>query len=134
MIRRPPRSTRTDTLFPYTTLFRSDLARTRFVLDDLKRIARRRDARKPEHLDRNRRAGFLHLAALVVDQRADLAAFRADDEHVADPKRAAVDEHRRDRPATLVGLGTHHDAFGGGVRVGLAFETLGLGVGLHDHD
>src|SRR3546814_15695173 len=25
MIRRPPRSTRTDTHFPYTTLFRSDL-------------------------------------------------------------------------------------------------------------
>src|SRR3546814_998603 len=25
MIRRPPRSTRTDTLFPYTTLFRSKL-------------------------------------------------------------------------------------------------------------
>src|SRR3546814_16221517 len=27
MIRRPPRSTRTDTLFPYTTLFRSDFSR-----------------------------------------------------------------------------------------------------------
>src|SRR3546814_5833109 len=27
MIRRPPRSTRTDTLFPYTTLFRSRLER-----------------------------------------------------------------------------------------------------------
>src|SRR3546814_5440648 len=27
MIRRPPRSTRTDTLFPYTTLFRSDKRR-----------------------------------------------------------------------------------------------------------
>src|SRR3546814_4486156 len=27
MIRRPPRTTRTDTLFPYTTLFRSALAR-----------------------------------------------------------------------------------------------------------
>src|SRR3546814_3149652 len=26
MIRRPPRSTRTDTLFPYTTLFRSERA------------------------------------------------------------------------------------------------------------
>src|SRR3546814_6506128 len=26
MTRRPPRSTRTDTLFPYTTLFRSDRA------------------------------------------------------------------------------------------------------------
>src|SRR3546814_17997223 len=32
MIRRPPRSTRTDTLFPYTTLFRSvEAARTREV-------------------------------------------------------------------------------------------------------
>src|SRR3546814_14361631 len=29
MIRRPPRSTRTDTLFPYTTLFRSLRARDR---------------------------------------------------------------------------------------------------------
>src|SRR3546814_17349572 len=29
MIRRPPRSTRTDTLFPYTTLFRSGYVRTR---------------------------------------------------------------------------------------------------------
>src|SRR3546814_657485 len=28
MIRRPPRSTRTDTLFPYTTLFRSPFAIT----------------------------------------------------------------------------------------------------------
>src|SRR3546814_13002987 len=28
MIRRPPRSTRTDTLFPYTTLFRSVLVGT----------------------------------------------------------------------------------------------------------
>src|SRR3546814_12038598 len=28
MIRRPPRSTRTDTLFPYTTLFRSVRARS----------------------------------------------------------------------------------------------------------
>src|SRR3546814_955981 len=27
MIRRPPRSTRTDTLFPYTTLFRSGVGR-----------------------------------------------------------------------------------------------------------
>src|SRR3546814_9660452 len=32
MIRRPPRSTRTDTLFPYTTLFRSDLDRHRSLV------------------------------------------------------------------------------------------------------
>src|SRR3546814_7969258 len=31
MIRRPPRSTRTDTLFPYTTLFRSLYCRARVV-------------------------------------------------------------------------------------------------------
>src|SRR3546814_6294033 len=32
MIRRPPRSTRTDTLFPYTTLFRSvDVSRDSFA-------------------------------------------------------------------------------------------------------
>src|SRR3546814_2847097 len=32
MIRRPPRSTRTDTLFPYTTLFRSIHAMTKTIL------------------------------------------------------------------------------------------------------
>src|SRR3546814_7931526 len=31
MIRRPPRSTRTDTLFPYTTIFRSDNFRFRWT-------------------------------------------------------------------------------------------------------
>src|SRR3546814_16720774 len=35
MIRRPPRSTRTDTLFPYTTLFRS----TRAAFDNLVQCA-----------------------------------------------------------------------------------------------
>src|SRR3546814_7657187 len=38
MIRRPPRSTRTDTLFPYTTLFRSDesLRTTQLVAMELR--------------------------------------------------------------------------------------------------
>src|SRR3546814_18891614 len=35
MIRRPPRSTRTDTLFPYTTLFRSGQSAVELVLDRL---------------------------------------------------------------------------------------------------
>src|SRR3546814_5712577 len=35
MIRRPPRSTRTDTLFPYTTLFRSDPQATNELIVDL---------------------------------------------------------------------------------------------------
>src|SRR3546814_13262594 len=34
MIRRPPRSTRTDTLFPYTTLFRSE-EEPQLALDEL---------------------------------------------------------------------------------------------------
>src|SRR3546814_3287206 len=38
MIRRPPRSTRTDTLFPYTTLFRSTV-----------RLARGQDGRRSPH-------------------------------------------------------------------------------------
>src|SRR3546814_14433265 len=38
MIRRPPRSTRTDTLFPYTTLFRSG-AGQRTVVDQCRLLA-----------------------------------------------------------------------------------------------
>src|SRR3546814_3763271 len=34
MIRRPPRFTRTDTLFPYTTLFRADVVRNLLYLFD----------------------------------------------------------------------------------------------------
>src|SRR3546814_4758758 len=44
MIRPPPRSTRTDTLFPYTTLFRSD----DFIADDIGRRAR--DVEGPRNL------------------------------------------------------------------------------------
>src|SRR3546814_20521804 len=40
--RRPPRSTRTDTLFPYPTLFRSVQGRHGEVLDRLERSTRQR--------------------------------------------------------------------------------------------
>src|SRR3546814_1827204 len=46
MVRRPPRSTRTDTLFPYTTLFRSGP----------RQFVRRRDRRSPVD-SRRRREG-----------------------------------------------------------------------------
>src|SRR3546814_2351556 len=45
MIRRPPRSTRTDTLFPYTTLFRS---RARARPHGGEGAARRAISRQPE--------------------------------------------------------------------------------------
>src|SRR3546814_18129762 len=47
MIRRPPRSTRTDTLFPYTTLFRSYKI-TRFKNVRLQDIGFRSAREKPE--------------------------------------------------------------------------------------
>src|SRR3546814_9279441 len=50
MIRRPPRSTRTDTLFPYTTLFRSDRGQ---LVDpqgpfDVRIVHRAQDAVEPD--------------------------------------------------------------------------------------
>src|SRR3546814_12326262 len=40
MIRRPPRSTRTDTLFPYTTLFRSKMIRHYEALELIPKASR----------------------------------------------------------------------------------------------
>src|SRR3546814_4165092 len=57
MIRRPPRSTRTDTLFPYTTLFRSlrdgadDDAGSRRGDADADHVARAGDHRGEELVD-----------------------------------------------------------------------------------
>src|SRR3546814_3188377 len=61
MIRRPPRSTRTDTLFPYTTLFRSFVA----VL--------RQDDRSKGYLAGRDFGGNRHVGALMLDrlERAD---------------------------------------------------------------
>src|SRR3546814_9132766 len=47
MIPRPPRSTRTDTLFPYTTLFRSDALHP-VALDDLCRPPHPADGAVPQ--------------------------------------------------------------------------------------
>src|SRR3546814_11645424 len=59
MIRRPPRSTRTDTLFPYTTLFRSAKAREVDAFDErrgrghrLDRIARPQPREQRDERDR----------------------------------------------------------------------------------
>src|SRR3546814_13218461 len=53
MIRRPPRSTRTDTLFPYTTLFRST---RRLLAVVARRLARRGVLAARERCDRARRS------------------------------------------------------------------------------
>src|SRR3546814_18418140 len=70
MIRRPPRSTRTDTLFPYTTLFRSrDLDPVQPLLTG-REIDRQRDAQLKlfdRHRQRlRRRGGVVRLADTLV--------------------------------------------------------------------
>src|SRR3546814_8507235 len=56
MIRRPPRSTRTDTLFPYTTLFRSFEGEVAAITGDV-----------PMGIDAAGAAGHIRLLMLVND-------------------------------------------------------------------
>src|SRR3546814_3055384 len=51
MIRRPPRSTRTDTLFPYTTLFRS-LAQRHFLRHPVDLLLTLREFERPGVFER----------------------------------------------------------------------------------
>src|SRR3546814_12228746 len=51
MILRPPRSTRTDTLFPYTTLFRSKIIANGRIMADLVQACVATAAPVPEKID-----------------------------------------------------------------------------------
>src|SRR3546814_1838880 len=68
MIRRPPRSTRTDTLFPYTTLFRSALLPVQCAqaLGDLDPVARLADE-LPRCLAQLLHSSVAALGARVAD-------------------------------------------------------------------
>src|SRR3546814_3848818 len=57
MIRRPPRSTRTDTLFPYTTLFRSPPPQPRALRGRHTTQAGHAGRLLRRHVDRTRPAG-----------------------------------------------------------------------------
>src|SRR3546814_4654302 len=97
MIRRPPRSTRTDTLFPYTTLFRAKAG------DDLVgRIGARKQA------TRNTDDSHAVVADGSVGRRAEvhLSAFRVD-QPFAMPDQAGAGiagdtaDHRKEIAAVL---------------------------------
>src|SRR3546814_5156019 len=60
MIRRPPRSTRTDTLFPYTTLFRSSIHLVQSGLAKLLTLFPDRDFHQPDIDFYNRQATVEH--------------------------------------------------------------------------
>src|SRR3546814_4208176 len=69
MIRRPPRSTLTYTLFPYTTLFRSEtfeLVRSRLEAGGFEKLAGRRVVLTG---GASQLAGVRELAALVLDKQ-----------------------------------------------------------------
>src|SRR3546814_14775306 len=90
MIRRPPRSTRTDTLFPYTTLFRSDVVRrgehvSGLAIDDdqlsftqhAARIAQTDDRRDAEAACEDR--GMRQRAAIFGNERGDVQLREQED-------------------------------------------------------
>src|SRR3546814_11304244 len=95
MIRRPPRSTRTDTLFPYTTLFRSDVPAGESAID-FRRCLLIAERRQPAFL-----AGDLELAPDVrhamspggirtADRRASEDLLAPDCAQPAGPRPAQV--------------------------------------------
>src|SRR3546814_4488885 len=84
MIRRPPRSTRTDTLFPYTTLFRSAVREDQFAVaihqvDELVDVVAQHRRQEPV-------AELLHqlLRSDFPDRRDALQGFQRSEEHTSE--------------------------------------------------
>src|SRR3546814_9464444 len=83
MIRRPPRSTRTDTLFPYTTLFRSDRRgvspaqprRPRVALDSGRRLRLRLGTERGHRGREDLRRSEEHTSELQSLMRISYAVF-----------------------------------------------------------
>src|SRR3546814_18695626 len=107
MIRRPPRSTRTDTLFPYTALFRADLPR------------------RCRHDRKRRGGGRLHVhqdGRQHADPARNDEGFGKAPRSAALPARPSVDDRQsRSRQA---GDDAHQRGMLAGARFGLAGEGL----------
>src|SRR3546814_1513384 len=84
MIRRPPRSTRTDTLFPYTTLFRSDdlEAASSSLRARLQALLESRSI-LPQGADRARRLNIRFILARRIE-RTMREAERRSEEHTSE--------------------------------------------------
>src|SRR3546814_9579828 len=100
MIRRPPRSTRTDTLFPYTTLFRS-----------ASRISARPDACAPARRCQHRRA-YSRAMWKRPRRRADMALLIDSHCHLDFPdfaeERDAIIARARQAGLGLMQIGRAH--------------------------
>src|SRR3546814_11782388 len=84
MIRRPPRSTRTDTLFPYTTLFRSERGKP----PPQPSVTGGRAFQPPPQCTRD----INRLQPLHDDRRSQEIALQEGGETVADPVLVARDD------------------------------------------
>src|SRR3546814_12624379 len=109
MIRRPPRSTRTDTLFPYTTLFRSQAD-----LDKLRRGLRPQEITQTQEA-LNQALAVARDAARNFDRQSQLLASGAASQKTVDAARAARDQAvasvnaARAAHSQAAGIGRAHD-------------------------
>src|SRR3546814_20857586 len=102
MIRRPPRSTRTDTLFPYTTLFRSGhdagLPGRRLLLErgagPLEGVARRQGRRRQPLHRRERRAAAVAWGRSAVDDCRAVVVIAGERLRPANPARLGKSPNR----------------------------------------
>src|SRR3546814_9845783 len=112
MIRRPPRSTRTDTLFPYTTLFRSEEA--------AKRALERRHCRQVDQFDqRMGNGGLAVFRERLAQQQAVAAAFESPVVRAA----RRVDEVLCTIAEFRMQLGAQHAADQGYMQFGLGLQA-----------
>src|SRR3546814_12730483 len=90
MIRRPPRSTRTDTLFPYTTLFRSRALRPGMLLQI--------------ELERPERQALVVPEIAIVQVGRDSFVFRVRDDDTVEQVPVAVGARTGGKAEVLEGL------------------------------
>src|SRR3546814_12462784 len=95
MIRRPPRSTRTDTLFPYTTLFRSS------GKDGSRDAAIGEDASKPSLADLERKLDLGSTPGVAAEEMNEKSASNGADTDIANPR----GENGAGRPAAPAQIG-----------------------------
>src|SRR3546814_17018724 len=113
MRRLPPRSTRTDTLFPYTTLFRAFQGKRRLAVEPreafrvLEAAAQARDVAKVHY-----------CVATHLDREVDDVLHGLEQAGYL-PRDTALAGIEPARGATQGGLGTHLPAVGGSVGGGL---------------
>src|SRR3546814_5465440 len=84
MIRRPPRSTRTDTLFPYTTLFRSLGHQMLGIAVGAKTIKMHQSHRGANHPVQRAEDGVVEITSMNHGFAVDAATLPRSEEHTSE--------------------------------------------------